>query len=227
LHSGAQNAGVDPAAAFEIGEKKPRGVGDGGRRRHERWHRRAGGRGAGRIRHEEDLGRAGTGRAAGRSLSTRSAQTRPGRPLALQSVAKGSRDIQSDDECPSQGSMLRYSAGLKRPRAMARPREFDEERVLDAVMLTFWRKGFEATSAQDLVDATGLGRGSLYGAFSNKDGLFEQAILRYNGRSRENVERLRQPGPAIERLRELFISIIDADIDAAEKPGCLATNSAI
>ena len=110
---------------------------------------------------------------------------------------------------------------------MARPREFDEERVLDAVMLTFWRKGFEATSAQDLVDATGLGRGSLYGAFSNKDGLFEQAILRYNGRSRENVERLRQPGPAIERLRELFISIIDADIDAAEKPGCLATNSAI
>jgi TetR/AcrR family transcriptional repressor of nem operon len=110
---------------------------------------------------------------------------------------------------------------------MARPREFDEERVLDAVMLTFWRKGFDGTSAQDLVDATGLGRGSLYAAFSNKDGLFEQAILRYNGLSRANVERLRQPGLAIERLRELFISIIDADLDAAEKPGCLATNSAI
>jgi TetR/AcrR family transcriptional regulator, transcriptional repressor for nem operon len=110
---------------------------------------------------------------------------------------------------------------------MARPREFDEERVLDAVMLTFWRKGFEATSAQDLVDATGLGRGSLYGAYSNKERLFEQAILRYNRRSRENIERLRQPGPAIKRLRELFISIIDADLDAAEKPGCLATNTAI
>ena len=44
---------------------------------------------------------------------------------------------------------------------MARPREFDEDAVLDAVMDTFWHYGYEATSAQDLVQATGLGRGSL------------------------------------------------------------------
>ena len=47
LHSGAQDAGVDAASAFEIGEKKPRGLSDGGGRWRERWRGRAGGRGAG------------------------------------------------------------------------------------------------------------------------------------------------------------------------------------
>jgi len=63
---------------------------------------------------------------------------------------------------------------------MGRPREFDEERVLDAVMETFWCQGYEGTSTQDLVDATGLGRGSLYAAYANKDGLFEQALVLSN-----------------------------------------------
>ncbi|MCG2840617.1 TetR/AcrR family transcriptional regulator [Sandaracinobacter sp. RS1-74] len=44
------------------------------------------------------------------------------------------------------------------------------------------------TSAQALVDATGLGRGSLYAAHTNKDGLFEQALLRYRERTRGHVE---------------------------------------
>lgn len=110
---------------------------------------------------------------------------------------------------------------------MARPREFDEDQVLDAVMDTFWRHGYEATSAQDLVQATGLGRGSLYAAYTNKDGLFEQAMLRYNRRSHDNVDLLRAPGPAPERLRALLTSVVDADLKAPEKRGCLATNTAI
>lgn len=110
---------------------------------------------------------------------------------------------------------------------MARPREFDEDRVLDAVMETFWRNGYEGTSAQDLVDATGLGRGSLYAAYANKDGLFEQALLRYRRRARGHVDQLREPGSPIARLRELMKGVVDADLGASEKRGCLATNSAI
>lgn len=63
---------------------------------------------------------------------------------------------------------------------MARPREFDEKRMLNAVTETFLRRGYEATSAQDFSDAAGLGHGSLYGAYSNKGGLVGQALLRYN-----------------------------------------------
>ena len=91
---------------------------------------------------------------------------------------------------------------------MARPREFDEDAVLDAVMDTFWHYGYEATSAQDLVQATGLGRGSLYAAYTSKDGLFEQAMLRYNQRSRENVDLLRGPGPVLDCLRTLLVGVV-------------------
>lgn len=110
---------------------------------------------------------------------------------------------------------------------MARPREFDEEAVLDAIMETFWRHGYEGTTAQNLVDATGLGRGSLYAAYVDKEGFFEQALLRYRMRAQRHAEQLRQPGTAIERLREMMLEIVDGDLSATERRGCLATNSAI
>lgn len=94
-------------------------------------------------------------------------------------------------------------------------------------METFWRTGFEGTSTQALVDATGLGRGSLYAAYVNKAGLFEQALRRYRRRAHDHVDRLRQPGSSLERLRDLMEGIVDADLVATEKRGCLATNSAI
>lgn len=110
---------------------------------------------------------------------------------------------------------------------MARPREFDEDRVLDAVMETFWRNGYEGTSAQNLVDATGLGRGSLYAAYASKDGLFEQALRRYQRNAQAHVDRLRNTASPIGGLRALMTDIIEADLDRLEKRGCLATNMAI
>ncbi|CAM5616019.1 TetR/AcrR family transcriptional regulator OS=Streptomyces alboniger OX=132473 GN=CP975_28210 PE=4 SV=1 [Streptomyces alboniger] len=62
---------------------------------------------------------------------------------------------------------------------MARPRTFDEERALDAAMHAFWVKGYEATSTQDLCEATGLGRSSIYNTFSSKHALFRRALARY------------------------------------------------
>jgi len=110
---------------------------------------------------------------------------------------------------------------------MARPRQFEQEQVMDAVMDTFWRRGYEATTAQDLVKATGLGRGSLYNAFSSKQALYEQALRHYQQRSRHNVEQLQQAGPVRERLRALLLSVLDADLGAAQQRGCLATNAAV
>lgn len=94
-------------------------------------------------------------------------------------------------------------------------------------MQTFWRNGYEGTSAQDLVEATGLGRGSLYAAYASKNALFEQALRRYRKRAQGHVDQLRKDGPTRDRLRELMTDVVDADLNAAEKRGCLATNSAI
>lgn len=62
---------------------------------------------------------------------------------------------------------------------MARPRAFDEAVVLEKATRVFWEKGYEATSLCDLTAATGLGKGSLYGAFGDKRRLFLRSLRTY------------------------------------------------
>lgn len=111
---------------------------------------------------------------------------------------------------------------------MARPREFDNDEVLDGAMDVFWSKGYAASSARDLCEGTGLGRGSLYNAFKSKHHLYEEVLLRYYERGIEaQVGILEKPGPAKERLRELMTRMIDIDFEDPERRGCLAINAAV
>ncbi len=55
---------------------------------------------------------------------------------------------------------------------MGRNRSFGEAEVISACAAVFLRTGYEGTSIDDLVRATGLHRGSLYKAFGSKRGLF-------------------------------------------------------
>ncbi len=52
-----------------------------------------------------------------------------------------------------------------------RPREFDIDEVANSAAQVFWEQGYHATSIENLCNATGLLRGSLYGAFGDKHGL--------------------------------------------------------
>lgn len=62
---------------------------------------------------------------------------------------------------------------------MARPREFDEQTVLDAARDEFWEHGVAATSISQLSAATGLSVGSLYKAFSSKGELCALTLDHY------------------------------------------------
>src|SRR5580692_7140519 len=62
---------------------------------------------------------------------------------------------------------------------VGRPREFDRDAVLRAAMLLFWRKGFAATSMNDLCDAMGIRSPSLYAAFGGKEALYLEAAGHY------------------------------------------------
>ena len=61
---------------------------------------------------------------------------------------------------------------------MGRPQLYQRERVLQHALDVFWQLGYNTTSIQDLVDATGMHRGSLYAAFGSKRDLFI-AVLDY------------------------------------------------
>jgi TetR/AcrR family transcriptional repressor of nem operon len=62
---------------------------------------------------------------------------------------------------------------------MARPREFDEDAVLDAAVQCFWKQGYETTSVRDLVAQTGIAAASLYNAFGDKRSLYGRALDHY------------------------------------------------
>ncbi|MEJ0106748.1 MAG: helix-turn-helix domain-containing protein [Bacteroidota bacterium] len=59
---------------------------------------------------------------------------------------------------------------------MARTKVFDEQMVLDKAMNLFWQKGYNATSAQDLVNGLSISRSSLYDTFGDKHSLFVKAL---------------------------------------------------
>ena len=63
---------------------------------------------------------------------------------------------------------------------MARPVEFDENKVLTNAMEQFWKEGYEASSVQKLLDCTGINRGTLYNSFGDKDTFFKSCVDQYN-----------------------------------------------
>src|ERR1700726_3852467 len=110
---------------------------------------------------------------------------------------------------------------------MAGVKQFDRDDVLDRAMAAFWARGYEATSIDDLVEATGIGRGSLYGTFGDKRQLFLAALDHYwNTVGMEMFAELSDPDArhAIERM-------FDALIRRASNPkfprGCLFTNTSL
>ncbi|MFB6844633.1 TetR/AcrR family transcriptional regulator [Streptomyces sp. NPDC056373] len=115
---------------------------------------------------------------------------------------------------------------------MARPRMFDEERALDAAMHTFWKKGYEATSTQDLCDATGLGRSSVYNTFKSKHDLFERALSRYIDTMTTAQLAVLEDGRlnGADRVRTLFTMVIDGDAEhrtEGRSIGCLTVNTTV
>ena len=59
---------------------------------------------------------------------------------------------------------------------MPRPRKFDEDHVLEQAREQFWATGFAGTRMDDIAAVTGLGKGSLYGAFGDKSALFHRVF---------------------------------------------------
>ncbi|WP_030671892.1 TetR/AcrR family transcriptional regulator [Streptomyces rimosus] len=112
---------------------------------------------------------------------------------------------------------------------MARPRKFDEERAVDAAMHAFRTAGYEATSTQDLCEATGLGRSSIYNTFKSKHDLFERALDRYMGeRNGELFALMESDLPVREKIRTHLERVVEEECGGkGDRQGCLVVNTAV
>lgn len=109
---------------------------------------------------------------------------------------------------------------------VGRPREFDRDMVLAAVVELFWEKGFAATSIGDVVERTGLSKSSLYGAFESKEALYRTALDRYLDDHRAMVDTMLVHGArGLADIDEFFDRIGDQVAETGESRGCLAVNT--
>ena len=110
---------------------------------------------------------------------------------------------------------------------MARPREFDEGAVLDAAVLCFWSRGYEATSVKDLVTRTGITAASLYNAFGDKRAIYERALDRYvEGSVASRIRRCESLAPR-EAIGAFFEEILKRSLGDRERKGCMLVNAAL
>jgi len=109
-----------------------------------------------------------------------------------------------------------------------RPRQFEDKEIIDAAITVFSSNGYAGTSAQNLCDVTGLGRGSLYNAFGSKQALYEQALLRSHEQTMAaQLSILTQPGLFKERLRSLLLWGIAEDLSQSEQREAMVLFSAL
>lgn len=111
---------------------------------------------------------------------------------------------------------------------MARPKEFEEKDVLDKAMLLFWRKGYYQASIQDLVDAMGINRASLYGAFQDKHHLYLITLERYRQQDvNELLQLFNRNLPAKPFFNSVFDNVIVGLTDDPHQKGCFITNATL
>lgn len=111
---------------------------------------------------------------------------------------------------------------------MARPRNFDCDKVLYQAMNLFWKKGYEATSLNDILQSTGLSKSSLYETFGTKHELFLATFQLYHYNHIKVLNELLNNGEnALNGIENFLNSVLDHATKNNNSLGCMTSNEAI
>ncbi|WP_298548292.1 TetR/AcrR family transcriptional regulator [uncultured Aquimarina sp.] len=109
---------------------------------------------------------------------------------------------------------------------MPRIKSFDENVVLQKAMNLFWKKGFYATSMQDLVTHLQINRASIYDTYGDKMQLFLQAFAHYRKTSLSDLKTfLYSQNSVKEGFKKLFLSIAEEVETDKDSKGCFVVNT--
>ncbi len=106
-----------------------------------------------------------------------------------------------------------------------RRRLFEETEVLEKAMNVFWKKGYEATSTEDLLSAMDLNKGSLYNTFNSKKDLFIKVVDHFGDFLINTLERnIQAEENALDGIKNVFRNICKDTPEDRER-GCFLGNS--
>jgi AcrR family transcriptional regulator len=114
------------------------------------------------------------------------------------------------------------------PKRRGRPRAYQPEIALGKALDLFRKRGFAATSLDELSAATGMNRPSLYGAFGDKRELYIKSYARYRADARAAMQEIfRDELPIRKRLERIFAVALDMYVSGETGPrGCFTVMTA-
>ncbi|HKU27680.1 MAG TPA: TetR/AcrR family transcriptional regulator [Candidatus Sulfotelmatobacter sp.] len=115
---------------------------------------------------------------------------------------------------------------LKTGNGPGRPREFKIDDAIASALDVFQERGYASTSLPDLIEGTGLSRGSLYKAFPDKHTLYVAALDRYIQSGVERLaSQLREKSPA-EAIRQVLLHYARLSSGNPGLKGCMVVSAA-
>ncbi|WP_413482572.1 TetR/AcrR family transcriptional regulator [Morganella psychrotolerans] len=112
-----------------------------------------------------------------------------------------------------------------------RPRNYDSAVALDKIMAQFWRKGYTATSIDELAAETAMKKPSLYAAFGNKERLYQLAMDRFGEIAQQHYSTALAPRsegePLYLRLSRYLQATVTLYTGEEGLPGCMVLSTAV
>ena len=110
---------------------------------------------------------------------------------------------------------------------MSRTLEFDRSAAMNKALVLFWRKGYQASSLSDLLEAMEISRSSFYATFGDKRSLYVECLDTFGKRTRDIVIKARETLPPLEALRRFFEYTATEQRDQRPEWGCMLVNTVL
>lgn len=123
---------------------------------------------------------------------------------------------------------LRRGERRQKETNLSGQKQYSTSEFVGGAMQAFWARGYEGTSMNDLVTATGVNRGSIYSDFNGKRDIFLAALKQYDEVYRARfLSALSSRYPPKEAIVAAFAAAADVDAARDGPRGCLLVNTAI
>lgn len=123
---------------------------------------------------------------------------------------------------------LRQGERRQKETNLSGQKQYSTAEFVGGAVQAFWARGYEGTSMNDLVTATGVGRGSIYSDFSGKRDIFLAALKQYDEIYRSRfLSAIGTKYAPKEAIVAAFAAAADTDGKIDGPKGCLLVNTAI
>lgn len=106
-------------------------------------------------------------------------------------------------------------------------KSFNIDKAVENAMLLFWKKGYTDSSMAELLNVTGLTKGSLYNAFGSKRGLFIESFTKYDKEARASLHELMAMDSPTKAINTFFEGLVHSTVSDEDKKGCFTVNMMI